>query len=906
MRTVFAILKRDLMRLLRNPIALSVALGVCVVPCLYAWLNVASNWDPYANTSTVPVAVVSQDKPVDIEGVGETCVGDMMLEELQHNDKIGWTFPQGEDEALAGVREGSYYAAIIIPEDFTDSLASILDGNTDKAELKYYVNEKVNAIAPKVTDTGATTLENTVNEQFTAVVGETVTDKLSGAADQISVKADASADSVSAALKEARTVLDKVDGEFDTYTQKLTDAKDSVKSASDKLNALQGKGSEASNTITGTLNDFDATRTKASNLMVDISNGLGDAATRASSLSAQSTHDISSLASDVAYAQSQVASAIAQLENDLTDNEAMVARLDETLTVVRTLEPKDGDQDAAQTIVLLEQQLSQERALLVQISDEQAAKLEELRGIAQRLENAAEEVRKLSQNVDGKVQATTNALHEAQAKAVGDDLTQINLALDSFIAVGKQLETAAKMVDPAITQTMDVAKQLTDTLEKTEGALSSTRTTLGKLKDTIDGLSKDLEVIRASDSLQLLNDLSSGDPQKVSEFLSAPVTVNEQRLYPVENYGTGIAPFFTNVAMWVGAIAYVAVFKLEPDDEGIDKMRPWQGYLARCGLFALLGTLTAIACCTGDLLLGIQCLHPFAFYLAAIVASFVFVNIGYMFAVSFRHLGNALFFLLIILQVPGSAGMYPIEMMPSFFKAINPWLPITYSNNAMREAIAGFYGHAYLHNLLMLLLFALPAIVIGIAGRNHLVNINALFDRRLRETDHLMVAPAAPLQEDHYRLATLAKALRDPQEYRELLEERSANFDAAYPRLVTRGVIALLGVPVFFFALSFCTDNKLLLIGGMVIGVALAYTYLLVLEFMRDRIERDRLLLALPPEEIDEVLTDTLQEELMPYVSITEILARKGGRRQGDSADAQTSEADAKTDDAEAEGGDEQ
>ncbi|MDO4808187.1 MAG: YhgE/Pip family protein, partial [Coriobacteriales bacterium] len=456
MSTSIAIFKRDLLRLLHNPIALVVALGVCIVPCLYAWLNIASNWDPYENTSTIPIAVVSQDKPQSLAEMGEICVGDMMLEKLAENDKIGWQFPGSEEEALNNVKSGTYYAAIVIPEDFTANLTGVMEGKTNKAHLKYYVNEKANAIAPKVTDTGASTVEKTVDEQFISVAGGVIAEKLGGVAGKLTANVDKTADNIASALAEARTALDNADGQLDGLSNSLANAQTSLTDATNALGGMQGRGTEASNAIGNALNGFDQTRANASNLMLDISGALGNGSSAVSSLSSQATYDLSSLAGDIAYAQSQVNAAITHLENDLTDNEALTAKVTETLSVVRNLDPK-GDTGASETKTILEQQLSQERDVLVNISGTQASKLEELKGIASRLEAAANEVRNFSQNVDARVQAATNALQNAQSEALGNDLAEVNSALDSFVAVAKQLETAASLVDPVIAQTVEVA-----------------------------------------------------------------------------------------------------------------------------------------------------------------------------------------------------------------------------------------------------------------------------------------------------------------------------------------------------------------------------------------------------------------------------------------------------------------
>ena len=161
MRKAWQIFSRDLMRLLRNPVAVAVTIGVAIIPSLYAWFNILANWDPYENTSTVPIAVTIEDKGADIKDLGYTNAGDMIRERLEENDQLGWTFVDDKNEAVEGVKAGKYYAAFVVPSDFTQDLADVLDGNTDKAHIAYYVNEKANAVAPKVTDTVTKTVTYT-------------------------------------------------------------------------------------------------------------------------------------------------------------------------------------------------------------------------------------------------------------------------------------------------------------------------------------------------------------------------------------------------------------------------------------------------------------------------------------------------------------------------------------------------------------------------------------------------------------------------------------------------------------------------------------------------------------------------------------------------------------------------
>ncbi len=876
MRKSFAVFLRDLRRILRNPVALLIVGGICVVPCLYAWINVLANWDPYENTSGVSVAVVTEDQPVEMQEAGTICVGDMMTDALKDNDKMGWQFLESRDEAIAGVRAGDYYAAIVIPSDFTQSLTSILDGNTDKAKLLYYVNEKVNPVAPKVADTVASTIQKQVDSQFTAKVGEVIAQKLEGLSTEAIGKAQNTVDKGVSVLDDVSLTLVDVNGELGELSRKLQAARTALSSAADDAAGLAGIGSRVSGGLAGVLDDFGNTRADANNLISDINAALSGSASTISSVSSRATYDVSAVSGDIAVAQAQVSAAIRALESDLTDNEALTSKLNDAYELVVSIEPTD---ESAKSMRLeLEGEISHERDLMLQITSDQQAKLEELRDIASRLEETATKASSLSESINSKVQTGTNALSDAQTGVVANALRDIHASLDALVTSAAELESAARQIDPVITQVVTMTRQFAGVLGGADDALGGTRTSLADLQEHVNSLSGELAAIRSSEAWKGLQQLVKTDPEAVHEFLSAPVEVSEVALFPVANYGSGVAPFFTSLALWVGGIALVAIFKLEVDEEEVGKLRPWQAYFGRWLFFVLVGTLQAIVCCTGDLIIGIQCAHPWAFYLSAIVASFAFVNIIYGLSVAFKHLGKALAFTLVILQVPGSAGMYPIEMMPPFFQAIGPWLPFTYSINAMREAVAGFYGGNLAYNLVMLLLFVAPSILLGVTMRRHLVNINGLFDARLRATDHLMVSEPIAVEGNHYRLETVVKALHSPDAYRETFEERSASFEQAYPSLVRRGIWALFLLPLAIFVAMLVFDAPLPVMAFLVIALACIYSFLIVVEYFHDRIQHKRALAGMGKEELEEVLVETLRDEVMPYAPIDAIIARRRAR----------------------------
>ena len=256
-------------------------------------------------------------------------------------------------------------------------------------------------------------------------------------------------------------------------------------------------------------------------------------------------------------------------------------------------------------------------------------------------------------------------------------------------------------------------------------------------------------------------------------------------------------------------------------------------------LLALLGQVQALVCCVGDVALGIQCVSPAAFVLAGMVESLVYVFVVYALAVALKHVGKALSVLLVVLQIPGASGLYPIQMQPDFFRALGPWLPFTYGINAMREAVAGFYDGYYARNLLVLLAFALPALLLGVAARRRLAGVNALFDRRMAQTDLLIADhPAAWGEKDEGLLASVVDALATSPGHREAFLARAARFELAYPRLVRRGVAALLAVPLVLLALLFVTPAKFALLVLWVLSLVAASAYLIGVEYAHDRLAR--------------------------------------------------------------------
>ena len=174
MATIRKIFKSDLYGLSHNFFALVIAVGLCILPALYAWFNIYANWDPYANTGNIRIAVANLDEGcTDLDGENAN-MGQEIVEQLKQKDNIGWVFVDSKKDAVDRVKSGDCYAAVVIDPEFSYGLYNALMDNISQPKITYYENEKKNAVATKITDTAVSTLQSTINQSFVKVVTEKI------------------------------------------------------------------------------------------------------------------------------------------------------------------------------------------------------------------------------------------------------------------------------------------------------------------------------------------------------------------------------------------------------------------------------------------------------------------------------------------------------------------------------------------------------------------------------------------------------------------------------------------------------------------------------------------------------------------------------------------------------------
>ena len=822
MHTVFAIFLRDVKRILRNPVALVVTMGVAIIPSLYAWCNILANWDPYANTGNIQVAVANEDEGTTSTLVGHLNAGQQTVTQLKSNHQLGWRFVS-KQHAVDGVKAGKYYAAIVLPKDFSSSLIGTVTGEKNQPSITYYINEKMNAIAPKITDTGATTIDEQINATFVSSVADAVAKQVKAAAGNTTDSLHTAQSDVVNNLNDTINQLETVQQQLGGTRSTLDKATTTIDSAKQTNTALASAINDALNTITNTSDLLAQTRAQTQRFSTTLTGALDNGSTQLSGL------------------QVTVGNVTGTMLNGLNTTQDALSQVSSSMRGVNSTagEALDGMDNAlkasgldpdSQTYKDLSAQISEARKQLTNQQQRINAFDQDTTSIITSGKNTATA---LNSDITSLSNNGTAAMAKARTTITGTVMPNLNTGLDTLSLANGSLAGTLTTLQGTLKQGNGLLDQLSRTVSQTNATLAGAQTQLANLSKQLSTTRTDVASLSSSRMFQQLSEMLGLNANEIGSFVGEPVHLDEKVLYPVENYGSAVTPFYTNLALWVGGFVLVAIYKLEVDrDEKIRKYTPRQGYMGRWMLFVTVGFLQAIIATIGDLALGIQCEHPFLFVLAGVFASFVYVNIIYALAVAFRHIGKAIAVILVIIQIPGAAGLYPIEMMPEFFRRLKPFLPFTYGINAMRGPIGGMYANHYWLDMLSLFWYLPAALFIGLVVRKLALNLNRLFDNRLADTDLMITEHNEGTVEP---LKFTAAAQQFAEDYPEVISQRALHFFRLYPRLVRGGFLLLTVLPFAFLLLLFITRMKLAMLLGWIISIIVIDVYLIVVEYLRER-----------------------------------------------------------------------
>ncbi len=695
MITIFRVFLSDVKRLRSNVVAIVIIMGLSIIPALYAWFNIMSNWDPYGTsaTSQMKVAVCSQDSGVEIGSLSLN-VGDEVITGLKENTTIGWVFTASKDEALEGVNSGDYYAALIVPESFTTDFISFLGGDPKNPTIAYYENSKKNAIATKITGKAKTAVQEQVNQKVISTLTEVLTE--SG-----KILAENDENGVDIVVSTADQ-LDELDSSLQTYVNILNTFSLVTASASDLAESAQSL-------LINTQGIFDSSQDSVSNMQSSVLSG------------AQTADTVSSL----------IGISLDSVEQDLT----LLSDQMDTLTVGDSFDSIRNQVDTAKTMskstISVLKDIFGETDQYVSAVDKSFKQLNtDLKAFKKDANVTAQSLKHLKRTIKADIKDCKNSIRKIRNTyqyQVQPDVSRSVLRMEqALIQTGKMLnniESSFGTIDRAL-------ESYQTTLDSGTDDITATKDYIVSLQSDIRKLSKSLRALSGDEQYNEMMDLLKNDPTLMASFMASPVSMETKAVYPIETYGSAMAPFYTVLAIWVGALILVALIHVKVAPIENLKVRPWQAFFGRYITFFLIGQAQTAITVLGDLFyVDIQCPHPFLFWLAAAASSFVFTLLIYALTVAMGNVGEAVAVIVMVIQVAGAGGTFPIEVLPEVYQMIYKFLPFTYCMNALRECVGGLYKNDYWMDLRALGIYILISLFIGLVVAVPLRRLNKVIER---------------------------------------------------------------------------------------------------------------------------------------------------------------------------------
>ena len=733
MKNIWKIFTGDLKKLVKQPFALVIIIGLCVIPSLYAWFNIFANWDPYANTGGIPVAVVSLDKDYTRKDGSVVNMGESVLESLHSNTSVKWIFLDTEEEAQEGVEAGKYYAAIVITDKFTYSMYNVFSDDFENPSLIYYQNQKSNAIATKITDTVAGTLQNTINETFIKVAATTIFEEGNSVSDQMQGDSYveefcADLEELNDNLKEYSTMIDTFRAGNDRLEAAITHVNYEIPVMQKKLDATTASLNQSSQNLSSTRDTLSNFSTNVDTSMSTIQTSLEDMKkildqSKLADDTAQMTKDLNKVARDTNTLNGQVNNLLAALieqrvQGSVSGGDASTGsgsgNTAATDAAIEALKAMQKELDMMNTVI----------GSVLESTDEQAA------------EKAKVNVNNAMNNLKNVIDSCENSVSNMQGIYKNNLVPQMQKVLTN-------MSDSLNQVTNLVNTLSSTVQNIGVVMEGVGDAVDGTSESLGQIQGVVDGISQkltdlteQLEGASEEEMMDILVRFLGGDPDSLGAYFASPVTMETIAMYPVATYGSAMTPFYSTLAIWVGSTILVALVKVKASPKNLKNVQSYQLYFGRYLLFLLLAQIQAAIIVAGDLwLLKVNIVEPALFFLAASFTATAFSLLIYSLTLAFGDVGKAVCVIVMVLQIAGSSGTFPIELLPDTYQKIYIFFPFPYAITAMREALAGMYGTAYMEALAKLILFMLEGLLIGLVIRIPFVKLNHFVEERMEDTE---------------------------------------------------------------------------------------------------------------------------------------------------------------------------
>ena len=731
MRTMWAIYRADLRRARRSLIAVVVTFGLIVIPSLFTWFNVAASWDPFGNTRSLRIAIANTDVGFKSDLVPlHINIGDQVVSALRKNDNFDWVIAT-EDEAIEGTRSGDYYAAIVIPEEFSKDMLTFFDGEVSSAPMTYYVNEKKNGISPKLAGQGAEAVSAQVNQTFAQTLAEVALDTASSMGDALSSTTATGAvtkldNRVQLVAMRLRTAADSADAYAALASSSLT----LIDSTTTLVSGVGAAKSSAQSAVGSADSGVTGLTAAATGAIASVSSAIDSSKTELDTLSTSVENVYSTASTSAADASASLRSQAGVLDSHATTYE----------DIKKTLKDMPGSPVSQSSLDTLQSAADRLRTLATNLRD-----------AATDLDTKTSNAQTNHDNITALIADAHQAVDDLSADYDNDLKPKLDSLASTLSSAQSSLSSARSSLSSSTSTASDGSDSAREKLTSLRDSLTSAASDMRDSAGKMDSLHTSIKEAQDSGDLTTLKDIIGNNPEALAAAIAAPVGVETIRVYPVANFGSQMAPMYTILALWVGSVLMAVSIRSDVSDDNVadglaedDPLRATltaspirlpAGYLGRYLIFGTIALAQATLLGLGDLyFLKVQHNHPLEFmgtlWLTAVVFSFLL----YTLIATFGNAGKALGVLLLVLQISGAGGAFPLAILPPFFSSVSPFLPATHAITALRASIAGYSGHEYGDAMRFLASFILFAAFLGLALRPLLVRGNRRMVAKLEST----------------------------------------------------------------------------------------------------------------------------------------------------------------------------
>ena len=698
MRTIFTLIARDFKRIFHSRPVWITLLAFCLIPAIYAIPNIKASWDPYskANTSRLPIAVVNGDEGSTVNG-RSIDVGKQIVGQLKKSQDIHWVITnswQGNN----GLDQGKYYALIEIPNDFSSKLGTLVTTNPQKPNIVYKSNEKLNPAATKITGQAKDTLTEQVRDNFIKISSKAALKEMNAAGEKLDTHKPQILQIRSSLLNAIKTIkktqgyLGRVNGDSKDMQQYLKTVKTDLPKISAQITDLQRVVNHGKALTRSTKTTLDNARSDLANGLTQLQSDGERLQSLATNLGTGDTSTNGLLKTEINQMQSLGNTTIDHINNALR-----------VIDVVNNILPSNQTTSLIHSLSNAKKNIRQQQRSLSSLKSaaNSGASKKSLNHLVAQLSKTGDQ---LAHNIDDANSTFNDTLSQ--------NLDDLGNTLDTGMTGDNQVLESLRSLVPQLNALATAGNSIS---KLSISRVNQIHSRLAEIQDKLTNLNDQTKFINEQNLNRLINLL--GENPKAASLLSSPITLKQADLYNMGKFGYGVTPFYTTLSIWIGILLLTTIVSWKyrtPKNERFPKTNLIEKYVGKLLLYLSISLTQTSFTMIGELLiLGIRPVSVLAMLATAYTTTIVFTIIMFTSVYMFGNVGKVISVLLMIVQLFGTGGIYPLETIPPYLAALAPYLPFTYAIQGFREAIAGPIPAVFWHSLGILALFAVGFLVIA-------------------------------------------------------------------------------------------------------------------------------------------------------------------------------------------------